>query len=404
MPPGAAGEEERLLMRKTGIILRIAAVFALLALLCSCSARPAGGEGRDAPADTAQPEVTQAPETAEPSAQPDVTAEPEETDAPDVPDAGEDPGPSAAPEERQAHYEFRPKVCSVFMDEIYGETMREAWYALVDAVMAGENTFACPDQFTYDWVMGQYPDRCFPVLKEIITYAYDRGNCVHGGVAEFEYLVPPDEAQRRIADFASMIEGILNETLEDGWSDLEKALALYEYVAENWEYDWVTFALNEEGYVEYLSAIRVFDTRTGICQEVSVAYSYLLLQAGVEAGVMSGKREYDSMGHQWSYVRMNGRDFHIDATYGMGNGWLCYFMMDDAQRYAEDCYAAENFTITSNYAQDHPHRDYAADDDTFSPLWSGTFRELLPDEDLIRYTVYGPGGEEDVLEFSYAGW
>ncbi|MBO6011298.1 MAG: hypothetical protein J6P71_05825 [Oscillospiraceae bacterium] len=386
-------------MKTTRTLVRIAAVFAVLALLCSCSVRPAGGDGQNTPADTAPPAVTETPEIAGPSPTPEEPAEPEETAAPEDEEPAEE-----QPKERQANYEFKPKVCAVYMDELYGETMREAWYDLVDAVMAGENTFACPDQFTYDWVMGQFPDRCFPVLLDVITYAYDRGNCVHDGVAEFEYLLPPEEAQARIAEFAAMIEGILNETLEDGWSDLEKALALYEYVAENWEYDWVTFAMTEETYVDYLSALRVFETKTGICQEVSVAYSYLLLQAGVEAGVMKGNREYDSQGHQWSYVRINGRDFHIDATYGMGNGWLCYFMMDDAQRYAEDSYAPEDFTITSNYAQDHPHRDYAADDDTFKPLWEGEFVEMLPEEDVIRYKVYGPREEERILEFSYAGW
>ena len=32
-------------------------------------------------------------------------------------------------------------------------------------------------------------------------------------------------------------------------------------------------------------------------------------------------------------------------------------------------YRKEDFVITSNYAQDHPHPDYAADDSTFAPLW-----------------------------------
>lgn len=30
------------------------------------------------------------------------------------------------------------------------------------------SSVACPDQETYDWVMGQFPDRCFPVLTQLI--------------------------------------------------------------------------------------------------------------------------------------------------------------------------------------------------------------------------------------------
>ena len=33
---------------------------------------------------------------------------------------------------------------------------------------AGEDSFACPDAFTYDWVIGQFPEKCFPVLGELI--------------------------------------------------------------------------------------------------------------------------------------------------------------------------------------------------------------------------------------------
>ena len=82
-------------------------------------------------------------------------------------------------------YVFQPKVCSVFMKEVFGETMCETWYHLVDAVMAGEDTFACPDQHTYDWVMGQFPRRCFPVLTDLIDYTWDWSHSVKNGVASF---------------------------------------------------------------------------------------------------------------------------------------------------------------------------------------------------------------------------
>ncbi|MBQ1860305.1 MAG: hypothetical protein II141_03900, partial [Clostridia bacterium] len=154
------------------------------------------------------PEDTGGPET--------VAAE--ETDAPDL---------SAAPEQeamipeatdgsiRQSSYVFQPKVCSAYMEEVFGKEMCETWFHLVDAVMAGEDTFACPDQHTYDWVMGQFPIRCFPVLTELIDFAYDRENSVVDGVASFTYLVPHEEAARRIEEFARQVEGILNNVFED---------------------------------------------------------------------------------------------------------------------------------------------------------------------------------------------
>ena len=120
--------------------------------------------------------------------------------------------PVDAPDTPLGHYVFQPKVCSLYMEELFGKTMCETWYNLVDAVMAGKNTFACPDQHTYDWVMGQFPERCFPVLTELIDYAWDREHSVKDGVASFTYLMPVDEAAARIKEFGTMIENILNRS------------------------------------------------------------------------------------------------------------------------------------------------------------------------------------------------
>ena len=190
----------------------------------------------------------------------------------------------------QSHYVFQPKVCSVYMEEVFGKDMCDAWYNLVDAVMAGEDTFACKDQHTYDWMMGQFPEHCLPIMKELIDLAWDREHSVINGVASFTYLVPPEEAKARIEGFGQQIEDMLNEIFEDDWSDFEKALALYIYFSDHYVYDYETYMKMYEEYVDYTSCYRFFQTGIGICHEISSAYSYLLLQAGVQATTMSGNR------------------------------------------------------------------------------------------------------------------
>ena len=295
------------------------------------------------------------------------------------------------PSEPKERFVFQSKVCSVYMEEVFGKTMCEAWYSLVDAVMAGENTFACPDQHTYDWVMGQFPERCFPVLVELIDYAYDREHSVKDGVANFTWRVPPEEAAARIEQFAAQIEEMLNDVLEADYTDFEKALALYDYFSRNYDYDYEMAEQMENQFMDEVKTIRLFNEGTGICQEVSAAYSYLLMQAGVEATVMMGD------GHQWSYVRINGHNYHIDPTFVLSEkDSLAYFMMNDEQRAATG-YEKSCFTITSNYAQDHPHPDYVADDDTFRPLWEHVFEQFSHEE----HTVYCPTEENDYGEWSY---
>ncbi len=328
------------------------------------------------------------------------TPEPaQETTEPYMPDSG---GFSEQTTNPCGHYSFQPKVCSSYMTELFGETMRETWFALVDAVLAGEDQFPCPDAHTYSWVMGQFPDKCFPVLVELIDYTYDRSNPVVDGMASFEYKVPREEAAARIAEFSSLVEDILNSSLADDYSDLEKALALYIYFSNNYVYDYE--AARPDVVPDYLSSYRVLTTGTGICQEFSTAYSYLLLQAGVDASTMSGHRSYDEASHRWSYVKINGRNFHIDPTYVIGSGnALSYFMMDDDQREAEDSYLKDDFIICSNYAQDYPHPDFTADDDTFRTIWNGYYVGFDHETQTLYYETFDDVSPT-MQSFSYAGW
>lgn len=330
---------------------------------------------------------------------------------PEVPDAAQEGSaapaePETAPEEALGRFEFQPKVVSSYMRELFGEEMCEVWFRMVDAVLAGETSFVCPDKDTFDWVIGQFPDQCFPVLRDLIDYSAERdpNEPVVDGVGYFRYTEPVEEVQAKIAEFAALVEGILNETMQTDYSDFEKMLALYAYFSDHYTYDYEAYADSQEGYPDYLSSYRVLTTGTGICQELSVAYAYLLLQAGVDATNMSGTRGYDGEHHQWSYVRLNGRNYHIDPTYVLGSGMLNYFLMDDAQREAEDDYAPERFIICSNYAQDHPHPDYCADDDTFRPIWEGYYDGFDHETHTLRFHTFDDAGEQIDQTFDYTGY
>ena len=338
-------------------------------------------------------DVTQPPEPLNTS-----TTEPAAADTPVPATAEPTEEPTAEPTPEPVRFVFQPKVCSAYLEEVFGQTMCETWFNLVDAVMAGEDTFACPDKHTYDWVMGQFPRLCFPVLVELIDFAYDRNNPVKDGVGSFTWLVPKEEAAARIAEFAEQIEGILNEVLEDDWSDVEKALALYVYFSRTYEYDWDTYYQDLESQVDYATTYRFFKTGTGICREIAPAYSYLLMQAGVEATIVM------DINHEWSFVRMGGRNYHIDPTYVLNEpDSMAYFMMTDDQRDATGC-SKDHFIYTSNYSQDHPHPDYAADDGFFAPVWSYRIRTFSADEKLMHCWRYTESWEEEPFDFDYSGF
>lgn len=303
---------------------------------------------------------------------------------------------------KASHIAFQPKVCPEYMKEVFGEQMCQAWFSLVDAMMEGRDTFACPDEDTFGWVIGQFPYRCFPVVQGLIDYPYDREreHTVTDGVAHFSYTVPREEFMAKVSQFAETVEEILNETVKETDTDFEKALSLYQYFTDHYTYD---YDLYEALYSDVLeqretSACHVFDEKSGICCEISTAYSYLLMQTGVNATVMMGGD------HQWSYVNINGENYHIDPTFGLsGSNKLAYFMMNDQQR-AETGYPKDEFTVTSCYAQFHETPAYTADDDTFSELWEADCDAI--DREQKSLTLHNDFGEDTskTFQFSYKGY
>ena len=118
--------------------------------------------------------------------------------------------------------------------------------------------------------------------------------------------------------------------------------------------------------------------------------------------MMAESKLYD-YNHQWSYVRINGNNYHIDPTYVLDMySSLEYFMMTDEKRSEE--FLPEEFVIAGSYTQEHEHPEYIADDDTFSPLWGINLDMFDPDENIIYGWAYDEDGSPVRMEFDYNGY
>ncbi len=290
----------------------------------------------------------------------------------------------------ESHYEFNPHVSSSIMTEIMGQTMLDTYNNFIEAVLAGETTFECPDEETYFWVMGQFAYLYFPVVAEYTQMA--DGISYENGVGKFTYKIPYEDFQVKLQEFEDLTTEILNETMDDDFSDFEKCLALYNYFVSHYTYDYyVADNLGDPEIDNMVSGYRLLTEGQGICQEISVAYSFLLLEAGVDATVVKGEREYDGMGHQWSLVTIDGNNYHIDPTYGLGTeGYLYYFMMTDDKRYQEDSYNPDDFIPSTVYAQVYAYPDFSATDNTYRGLWQSRVIQWNTDENtLLVEDFYG---------------
>ncbi len=245
---------------------KVLAVILCLALILTCAAGCGSKDNsNDKPAETQETVSETAEEETDPVETGSETVAPE-TDEPET-DTNETETDTLAPEtEEEEAFTFNPKLSSQYMMEAFGETKVQAWYALVDAVLAGEDTFACPDQDTYDWVVHQFPDRYFPVFTELIEYSYEP---VQDGTAHITYKVSNEEREAMLAEFETLVLDILNKTMKTGYTDFEKVLSLYIYFTDTYTYDYDTYEADIKSQVDYTTAYRLLTGGTGICREIA---------------------------------------------------------------------------------------------------------------------------------------
>ena len=296
-------------------------------------------------------------------------------------------------------YSFKTKVSSSFLEETFGKGMCESWFSLVDAVLAGEDTFSCPNGHTYMWVIAEFPKVCFPVLGEIVDTEENVDLTGIDGTARFRYKVSEEEAAKMINEFVDLTEDILNESMNPDYTDFENMLSLYMYFENTYTYDYETAELvkTEPAKANYTSAYRLLTQKTGICCEIAEAYSYLLLQAGIEASVVSNSD------HEWSIVKLGENYYHVDPTFALGSGGsLAYFMMNDEQRCYTGSYKTSEFQYVSIYSPEFP-LELPADDETFKDIWDGYISYFDPETDTIGYDIFRNGNVVDRGVFDYSG-
>lgn len=99
---------------------------------------------------------------------------------------------------------------------------------------------------------------------------------------------------------------VVNESM----SDLQKAIALHDYLAVNCEYDKENLDANTLPQ-EVFTTYGVFVNRSAVCQGYALAYKYLLNQVGIECHMVTS----DAMNHAWNLIKLDGQYYQVDVTW-----------------------------------------------------------------------------------------
>ena len=127
------------------------------------------------------------------------------------------------------------------------------------------------------------------------------------GYADMEFIAKTQEKLTMEYDQALSV-------VSEDMTDVEKALALYDYIIAVSNYPDVE-GYDEEGKETYdnesYSAISVFRDHISVCVANATAYCYLLSDCGIPCA----RVDSSEMEHSWAMLRVNGAWYHADPTW-----------------------------------------------------------------------------------------
>ena len=280
-------------------------------------------------------------------------------------------------------FEYNPHPHSKKLSERIPQEHWDALYSLSDAIRKGETTFKCANEEAYKWCtdVTVLCNLIPPAGTKIEGKSDDGSPAFENGIGKIHYNMPVDEYVKRQADFEKLIEDILNSNVEKDDTEYERALKLYLYIANSYEYK--ERDESKDGYV-YMT----FMTKNGVCENFASVYAYLLLQSGVDAFSIGC---FDKSCHAWTYAVINGQGYHIDSTWalkGTRDGiYLDFFMMSDSEREYDDCPVGDlTGALIPGYWVNNTEWSLPAKDNRYNiRLWC-YFKSLDEEKKILHYT------------------
>ncbi len=175
-------------------------------------------------------------------------------------------------------------------------------------------------------IVNSHPELFY--VGNYVGWSYDS----NGIVLSYKDIVYCD-TQANIRRQQEELEAAAKQALawvNDSMSDMEKALAIHDYLVLNCEYDQERL---QSGTVPPYShsAYGALVSRLAVCDGYSHAYSYLLQKLDIPCELVTS----DSMNHAWNMVSIGGNWYHTDITWD-DPVWDCigradhnYFLLSD---------------------------------------------------------------------------
>ena len=166
----------------------------------------------------------------------------------------------------------------------------------------------------------------------VVYFDYNRSAYWSDGRLEFIYTESKAEVTKAQAALRTAVNTIVTEVINPGQSDLEKLIALHQYLVLNASYETSITGAPKE-FVH--SAYGVLLYGQGVCSSYALSLKALLDAVGIESRVVTGTAGGEA--HAWNLVKLAGQYYHLDATWNdpvpdsPGRVRYSYFLLTDEQ-------------------------------------------------------------------------
>ena len=203
-------------------------------------------------------------------------------------------------------------------------------------------------------------DELAKVYEDVINHSpqlyYVQGTV---GIDETDggYLITPSYKEEYITlssipertSMRNAVNDILAQ-VKPGMSDVEKVLAVHDYIVANYEYD-LTYSIYD--------AKTFFEQKRGVCQAYTEALGYIFDELGIEWEIVTS----DPMWHAWDMVKLDGKWYHLDATWDdpindrYGRVYHDYFLLSD-EAIGDEYHNHYAWDSNGKRARDNKYDDY----------------------------------------------
>lgn len=198
----------------------------------------------------------------------------------------------------------------------------------VDAILSYRSEVPCPEK-VYAEMLSSVIYYDFPIFDACAQpFEFFKHYDQETNMINIEYKYNADEHQQLLNQFLKAADEML-ATVTPDMNEIEKAQNIYHEIFTRMVYDESALEDFErkDSYYAYLH-------NSGVCVTFANVYNQLLTQVGIKTTLATC--DYDAtMGHVWSVVTLNGKDYFCDPTFELthdnGNGYI-YFGMNYADR------------------------------------------------------------------------